>query len=175
MIMKPFKKFLSALVFPAAVFIFAVPALADTGPKPTMDFQFQFEAGVDESAIASGIMYQCDESDCGDAAPLEELGPQGLYCETKSCRAIGYGFAPYSMLEIEFTDGVTRRSNIFGQTGFDSYYTVHVRPEDLFVEPRVRAAVIPTWATALIACLCALAGVGLIAGLIVLLRRRARA
>jgi hypothetical protein len=147
---------------------------ADTGPKPSMDFQFSFESGVTESTIVSGILFQCSESDCSDAAPLEELGLQGLYCEPISCRAIGYGFAPYSMLEIDFSDGVTRRSNIFEQAGFESYYTVHVRQDNLFVEPRNSPAAIPTWAMVLIACTCGLAVLGLVAGLVVYLRRRAR-
>jgi len=76
-------------------------AFADTGPKPTMDFQFQFESGVERSSIVSGILFECNEADCSDAAPIEEVGPQGLYCEPQSCRATGYGFAPFSMLEIE--------------------------------------------------------------------------
>jgi hypothetical protein len=148
---------------------------ADTGPKPTMDFAFEFESGVEDSVIVSGILFECNEEDCSDATPLEELGPQALYCEPDSCRAIGYGFAPYIILEIEFSDGLTRRSNIFERTGFDSYYTVYVRPEDLRVEPRFSAEAIPTWAMILIACVCALIGVGLVVGLVVFLRRRARA
>ena len=150
-------------------------AHADTGPKPTMDFAFEFESGVEDSLIVSGILFECNAQDCSDAAPLEELGPQALYCEPESCRAIGYGFAPHIILEIEFSDGVTRRSNIFEPTGFDSYYTVHVRPDDLQVEPRFSAEAIPTWAMILIACICALAGIGLVVSLVVFLRRRARA
>ena len=150
-------------------------ARADTGPKPTMDFAFDFESGVEESLIVSGILFECNEADCSDATPLEELGPQALYCEPDSCRAIGYGFAPHITLEIEFSDGLTRRSNIFEPTGFDSYYTVHVRPDDLQVEPRFAAESIPTWATILIACVCILAGIGMVSGLVVFLRRRARA
>ena len=169
-----FFRFFLIVIIPVLAFINAGMVRADTGPKPTMDFQFRFESGVDESAIVSGIMFECDEPDCSDAAPLKDLGPQGLYCEPESCRAIGYGFAPYSMLEIEFSDGITRRSNIFEQTGFDSYYTVYVRPGDLFVEPRFSAEAIPAWVMILIACACVLAGVGGIVGLVVFLRRRAR-
>jgi hypothetical protein len=150
-------------------------AQADTGPKPTMDFDFEFESGVEDSAIVSGILFECNAQDCSDAAPLQEVGPQALYCEPESCRAIGYGFAPYTLLEIEFSDGVTRRSNIFEPIDFDSYYTVYVRPEDLRVEPRFSAEAIPTWAMILIACICALIGIGLVVGLVVVLRRRARA
>ena len=170
-------------LFQLALFIFLLigtstytrVAHADTGPKPTMDFTFEFETGVEESLIVSGILFECNAQDCSDAAPLEEVGPQALYCEPESCRAIGYGFAPYIILEIEFSDGVTRRSNIFEPTGFDSYFTVYVRPEDLRVEPRFSAEAIPAWAMILIACVCALIGIGLVVGLVVFLRRRARA
>ncbi|HKY54340.1 MAG TPA: hypothetical protein VJM08_08550 [Anaerolineales bacterium] len=149
--------------------------LADTGPKPTMEFQFQFESGVEESGIVSGILFQCNETDCSDAAPLEEVGPQRLYCEPRSCRAIGYGFAPFSMLEIEFSDGVTRRSNIFEQAGFDSHYTVYVRPEDLYVEARLSLAVFPRTGTVLVASgICFLVGLSLVVGTVFFLARRSK-
>ena len=150
-------------------------ALADTGPKPTMDFQFQFESGLEESDIVSGILFECNESDCSDARPLEEVGPQRLYCEPQSCRAIGYGFAPFSLLEIEFSDGVTRRSNTFEQAGFDSRYTVYVRPEELLVEAKF--SLVPSLSLGIlevITCICALVGLGLIAGLVIFLIRRSK-
>jgi hypothetical protein len=49
-------------------------ALADTGPKPSMDFEFR-QASGEAVTITSGILYECDQPDCGDAAPLEEVGP----------------------------------------------------------------------------------------------------
>lgn len=161
------------LLFFLQVFLPSHVALADTGPKPTMDFQFQFESGVERSVIISGILFECNEEDCSDAAPLEELGPQGLYCEAQSCRAIGYGFAPFSMLEIEFSDGVTRRSNIFAQAGFDSYYTVYVRPDDLYVEARVSLGIFPQTGTVLVAsCICAAVSLSLVVGSVFFLARR---
>jgi hypothetical protein len=54
-----------------------VPArivFADTGPKPTMEFTFTGEAVT----VVSGVLYECDQYDCSDAAPLEEVGPQGF-------------------------------------------------------------------------------------------------
>src|SRR5215217_986886 len=84
-------------------------ALADTGPKPSMEFTFTGEPVT----IVSGIMYECEQTDCSDAAPLEELGPQRFYCETESYHALAYGFAPYHRIEIEFSDGQTRQSSIF--------------------------------------------------------------
>ena len=168
-----FIKLFRLLIF-LQVFLPIHAALADTGPKPTMKFQFQFESGVEKSGIVSGILFECNESDCSDAAPLEEVGPQGLYCEPQSCRAIGYGFAPFSMLEIEFSDGMTRRSNIFEQAGFDSYYTVYVRLDNLHVEPRFSLGVFPWTGTVIVAGICAFVGLGLLAGLAVFFVRRSK-
>jgi hypothetical protein len=172
MISKSIKLFLFLLSLLMLLPVRAV--LADTGPKPTMEFAFKRETTGEPLTIVSGILYECDQPDCSDAAPLEELGPQRLYCEAQSCRAIGYGFAPFSMLEIRFSDGMMRRSNIFEQAGFDSYYTVYVRPDDLYVEARFSPEMIPTWVMFLIACVCVFSAVGLFTGLILFLRRRSK-
>jgi hypothetical protein len=147
-------------------------ALADTGPKPTMDFEFKQEMTGDQLTIASGILYECDQSDCSDASPLEEGGPQRFTCQMDRCYATAYGFAPYHKIEIEFSDGRTRQSNIFATAGFDSKYTVTVRPEDLLVEAQFSLDVFPRTVTILSACVCALVGVGLVVGLMVFLVRR---
>ncbi len=146
--------------------------LADTGPKPSMEFAFKQELTGEQVTIVSGILYECDQPDCSDAAPLEKLGPQGLYCEVESCRALAYGFAKYHRLEIEFSDGVTRESNIFETLGFDSKYTVTIRSNDLLVEAQLSLGVLPSIAIIAITCICVLVGLGLIVGLIVLIRRR---
>jgi hypothetical protein len=160
--------FLSLLVlFPAQT------ALADTGPKPSMDFQFrQAMTGEPPLTITSGILYECDQPDCSDAMPLAELGPQRFTCEVNSCGALAYGFAPYHRIEIEFSDGKTRQSNIFETAGFDSKYMVTIQPEDLLVEARFSLRGFPRTAILLIACFCAVVGVGLVLGLILFLLRR---
>ena len=144
-------------------------ALADTGPKPQMEFVFK---GTDEGElqIISGELYECDQSDCSDAAPLEKLGPQGLYCDTIGCRATAYGFAPYHILEVEFSDEVTRRSNIFETGGFNSRYTVTVQPNDLLVEKKFSLNIFEG-GTLFIACICII-GIGLTVVLILFFRRR---
>ena len=149
-------------------------AFADTGPKPTMDFQFRQEmTGEPPLTITSGILFECGQPDCSDAMLLEEGGPQGFFCELNSCHATAYGFARYHQIELEFSDGKTRQSNIFETAGFDSKYMVTIRPDDLLVEARFSLGVFPRTATLLIACLCAFVGVGVVAALaVVLLRRR---
>jgi hypothetical protein len=103
---------------------------ADTGPKPTMEFTFSGEP----VRITSGTLYECDQPDCSDAQPLGEFGPQRFTCEADSCSALAYGFSTYHKLEIQFSDGKTRESNVFQTAGFDSIYTVTVRSDDLRVE-----------------------------------------
>jgi hypothetical protein len=136
-----------------------------------MDFHFTQEMAGEPLTITSGILFECDQSDCSDAAPIEEVGPQGFRCEATSCSAIGYGFAPYHQIEIEFSDGQTRQSNIFETAGFDSQYTVTIRPNDLLVEAQFSLGVFST-GFVIAACLCALTGLALLAGLAVFLVRR---
>src|SRR5215212_7704163 len=148
--------------------------LADTGPKPTMDFEFKYESTEEHPTIVSGTLYECQKSDCSDAAALQQLGPQGFRCDPNSCSATAYGFAPYHKLKIEFSDEETRQSNIFQTAGFDSKYTVAVGPADLLVEAQFRVGTLPRMALIVITCICALVGVGLVVGLIVLLIRRSK-
>lgn len=150
-------------------------AFADTGPKPTMEFEFQQElTGQPPLTIVSGLFYECRQPDCSDASLLEEGGPQGFRCQVNSCHATAYGFAPYHRIEIEFSDGQTRRSNVFETAGFDSKYLVTIRPGDLLVEARFSVGGFPRLVSIVMACLCAFVGVGLIAGLSLFLLRRSR-
>lgn len=164
MIPKLTKLFLSLLflqlLLPARV------VLADTGPKPTMDFEFTQELTGEPVTITSGILYECEQPDCSDAAPLMEAGPQRFTCDANSCHALAYGFSTYHRLEIQFSDGQTRQSNIFETAGFDSKYTVTVRPDDLLVEAQFNFSPSPYIGMSLIAGVCALAGIGLVIGLI---------
>jgi hypothetical protein len=151
-------------------------AFADTGPKPTMEFTFKQEASGEPLTIVSGILYECDQPDCSDAAPLQQLGPQGLRCDALGCNALAYGFSDYHRLEIKFSDGKTRQSNIFQTAGFESKYTVTIRPDDLLVETQF--SLIPSSAPRgiilVIACICMLMILALVIGGIVFLVRRAR-
>jgi hypothetical protein len=166
-------KIKKTFLFLFLILLLPVPAVrADTGPKPTMDFQFQQDLSGGPLTITSGILYECEQPDCSDAAPLAELGPQRFTCEANSCYAMSYGFSPYHRLEIEFSDGQTLQSNIFETAGFNSKYTVTVRPEDLLVEAQFN--LVPSLRTILsmVVCLCALAGLGLLVGAVVFVRRR---
>ncbi len=117
------------------------PAEADTGPKPSMDFEFTQDFPNPQVTITSGTMFECEQADCSDAQALQMLGPQGFRCGANSCNAVGYGFSTYHQLEIQFSDGKTRLSNIFPTAGFDSKYRVTIRPDDLLVEATTTTAV----------------------------------
>jgi hypothetical protein len=109
-------------------------ALADSGPKPSMDFNFTQSFSGEQISIVGGILFECKQADCSDAKPLEELGPQRFTCDIITCHANSYGYEPYHRIEIQFSDGKTRQSNIFETAGFSSIYNVTIQQDDLLVE-----------------------------------------
>jgi hypothetical protein len=145
---------------------------ADTGPKPSMDFTFKQDIAGEPITVISGVLYECEQSDCSDAAPLGELGPQRFYCDTESCGAVAYGFSPYHKIEIQFSDGKTRTSNIFETAGFDSKYTVTIRPDDLLVDAQFSLGIFPRTGTFLVFCACLCMSGLLVVGLAVFLIRQ---
>jgi hypothetical protein len=172
--MNKFGLFLLFVIFIAS-FLPDSAVLADTGPKPTMDFSFKQELSGDQIAIISGVLYECDRSDCSDAMPLKELGPQRFTCDATSCSALAYGFSDYHKLEIQFSDDKTRQSNIFKTAGFDSKYTVTVRADDLLVESQFSPVnMLPrTWTiTILLLCACILMIGMIVTGIIIFFIRR---
>ena len=161
-----FKKLFLLSIF-LLIFLPAGIVEADTGPKPTMEFEFQQELAGEPVTIIWGTLYECEHSDCSDAAPLEELGPQGFSCSVDRCDAMAYGFAPYHKLEIGFSDGQTRQSNVFETAGFNSIYGVTVRPGDLLVESRFSSSLPPLPTAVVLLGACLLCGGVLLAALII--------
>ena len=145
--------------------------LADVGPKPTMEFEFKQGLSDGQLVITSGILYECEQSDCTDARPLEELGPQRFTCEALNCRAMAYGFSDYHKLEIRFSDGKTRQSNVFKTAGFDSKYTVTVQPGDLLVEAQFSLMAFSSVNFIFILCIL-MVGAGIIGLTVFFVRRR---
>ena len=110
---------------------------ADIGPKPTMDFEFiQQTPGAALTIAGTAIFFECEQADCQDEKPLGVGGPQRFSCGTISCHVLAYGFTRYHRLEIQFSDGKTRKSNVFQTAHFNSVYKVTIRPDDLLVEPQ---------------------------------------
>lgn len=122
-----------AALLAAALAIPLEAVRADIGPKPTMEFEFTMEVEPAPTIVA-GELLECSDPQCADAKPLESLGPQGFFCEATSCHSVAYGYQDYHRLRIEFSDGVTRQSNIFTRRSANAHYLVTVRPQDLLVE-----------------------------------------
>jgi hypothetical protein len=162
---------LSALCLLGLLVLPAIPAAADTGPKPTMAFTFAPDGTDGTLTVTSGELFECDQADCGDAEPLPRLGPQGLRCQATSCDATAYGFSPYHRLEVRFSDGKTRNSNVFATGDFESQYQVTVRPDDLLVGPLTGQAALPTTTRVLLIGGGALLLVLIVAGVILVVRR----
>lgn len=174
--MKQQLKKLVVLLLIFQIFLPAQTVLADTGPKPQMHFQFKYESAEDHPTIISGVMYECQQADCSDASPLEQVGPQGFYCDSEGCSATAYGFAPYHKIEVEFSDEETRESNVFQTAGFESAYTVTVRQNDLLVESEFSpTGMFPPLFMIVIACICALVGLSVVAVVVIFLVRRKKA
>jgi len=146
---------------------------ADTGPKPSMDFTFKQEIATSPLTITSGMLFECNQSDCRDAEPLQVLGPQRFSCTETACSAMAYGFSTYHRLEIQFSDGKTRRSNVFRTAQFQSSYQVTIRPNDLLVKQEFTLNAF-TPLTYLLLCLGCLVGIAILVILIILLVRRSK-
>lgn len=119
-----------------SVLLLVIPpgkAQADVGPKPSMDFTFEYE-DMQPLAILGGALIECEDSACTTGTPLEELGPQRFACDQNTCHSFAYGYAPYHRLLIDFSDGVTRQSNVFEKRAFNANYTVTVRLDGLQVD-----------------------------------------
>ena len=135
----------SLLVFLAACLPFQV-VLADVAPSATLDFEFQ--PGFSPASpvtIMSGTLFECDQPDCSDAKPLDTSAQrqtwyeQKFSCDKNSCHAQAYGFSKYSRIEILFSDGKLRRSNVFEITELKPKYTVTIRQDDLVVKNPINA------------------------------------
>jgi hypothetical protein len=136
-----------------------------------MDFKFKQESSNNPVTIISGILFECEQTDCQDAEPMEELGPQRFSCAATTCSALAYGFSPYHRLEITFSDGKNRQSNVFKTTQFQATYQVSIRQDDLLVQPEFSLNFY-TPLTYFLLCGGCLVGITLLVIVIVLLVRR---
>jgi hypothetical protein len=147
-------------------------ALADTGPKPSMDFTFTQEFPGAQVSIVSGTLLECGQPDCSDEKPLPHLGPQQFLCKASSCHVVAYGFSDYHRLEIQFSDGKTRRSNIFKTGDFNGTYKVTIRQDDLLVEPQISLGLFSPLTYILLGICCLIGLVIIIVIVVVVVRRR---
>jgi hypothetical protein len=117
----------------AAVFVPFQTARADLGPKPSMHFEFAFEVNLPPT-IVSGIQFECRTADCLDAKPFGGPGTFGFKCGTAECSSSALAYSDYHRLQIDFSDGKTRQSNVFGKKYFEAYYQATVQENGLLVE-----------------------------------------
>ncbi|MFH1112275.1 MAG: hypothetical protein V1712_04425 [Patescibacteria group bacterium] len=127
--LKLFTKFFVVIV----LLIFPFVAGADIGPKPSAYFRLEYH-NIAPITVVEATLIQCKESNCSDATPLPDYGPQHFSCTNNSCETLSYGFTPYQRLVIKFSDNKIRESNIFSiQDVMNASYTVNVRNNDLVV------------------------------------------
>lgn len=100
--------------------LYALPAMADLGPKPTISIELQ---NVLPAPIATGTLLLCNQSDCNDAKPLQDYGPQHFDCSQFSCWGLSYGFSPYLRLKLMLQNGTNIESQIFTKKEFDARFT----------------------------------------------------
>ncbi len=110
---------------------FAVPAFADLGPKPQMDFKIEYKTSQPVSILDAKLL-QCQDSLCLQNVPLEDMGPQSFSCGDSECHSMAYGYAPFQKLVIAFSDK-TRESNIFERRNFREVYRVEVLDDKIIV------------------------------------------
>jgi hypothetical protein len=128
-----------------AVILAVIPfqgARADSGPHPSMQFTFASQVKP-APTILFGQLLLCKEADCVQPEPLQQVGPQRFKCQAASCHALTYSVSPYYLLEIEFSDGITRQSNIFTKRAFATNYLVTILADSLEVEEKPVGANVP--------------------------------
>lgn len=119
------------LVVTIILTLLLVPVAADLGPKPKMEFNIVYEMGENITLIG-GQQLQCETSNCQNASPLQDYGPQQFRCEQEKCRSLAYSYAPYQKLSLNFSDRV-RESNVFSTEHFDAKFKVLVTDSALEV------------------------------------------
>jgi hypothetical protein len=62
------------------------------------------------------------------------MGPQRFSCDALACSGLAYGFTAYGRLDVTFSDGKLRKSNVFEIKDFEAHYDVTIRENDLVVE-----------------------------------------
>lgn len=114
------------------------------GPKPTLYINFVEPKNQPKLAITSAALFN-GNSPTGKFTPFQEIGPQRLRVYPDKLFAMAYGFAKYLRLEVKFSDGVTRKSQVFQATGMSSHFDMSLQGNSLLLKPSksVRYLVVP--------------------------------
>jgi hypothetical protein len=136
---------LSATLLLLILFLAAIPSQsveADAGPHPSMQFVFISKVKPTPT-IVSGQLYECKDEACTKSGLLPEMGPQRFQCQPNTCNSSGYMYTTYHRLEIVFSDGLTRQSNIFTKVAYFANYLVTIEDKSLVVEEKPLGPNIP--------------------------------
>ena len=128
------------ILFLTTLFIGSSFAWAGIAPKPEMDFTLIYSTENKPAVLANtSEQIQCEDNQCFQSDPLGQYGIQKLYCQPNSCFSIAYEYQPFQKLILDFSDGVTRQSNVFKTPAkLRNSFTVLVRENDLVVEPSAK-------------------------------------
>jgi len=122
--MSNFKKIL--MLIPILLVLLPFGKVSADAPPPSMDFEFYPQTSGVTITILSATLYGCEGSDCQNPIPIP------ISCGDSNCHAnAGYSS---NRLEVRFSDGKTRRSNVFQSNAAHTVYKVTIRPDDLLVE-----------------------------------------
>ena len=158
------------LILVAMILIFLpLKTVSADAPPPSMDFEFHSQTSGAALTIMSGKLYDCGKSDCKNETSIP------IYCDETTCHAIA-GYSSYQ-LEIRFSDGTTRRSNIFQNNSAYTVYKVTIRPDDLLVETQSTSGYqsgSAVFELFLIICICLTGILVMVVLLIIFLRRHSR-
>ena len=114
------------MLIPILLVLLPFGKVSADAPPPSMDFEFYPQTSGVTITILSAILYGCEGSDCQNPIPIP------ISCGDSNCHAnAGYSS---NRLEVRFSDGKTRRSNVFQSNAAHTVYKVTIRPDDLLVE-----------------------------------------
>lgn len=122
-----------------AISLTASPARADIGPKPSMDFSFDYEIG--EVELVDSTLLLCEDETC--STYVEFQGP--FNCTANGCTSYAlWGeaeeYVEHHKLVLTFEDRI-RESNVFTKRAYSAKYKVVVGLDGLVVTENRLAAI----------------------------------
>lgn len=93
----------------------------------------------DRLTVQSIALISCDDLNCLDTMKITRIEDErSLTCSEHSCRSqinpLEYGSNQVFQLEVAFSDGATRKSNVFTKEYFYAKYQVAIQADALLVE-----------------------------------------
>ena len=126
------KHLATAWILLIILFIPSGVAIADAGPKPTLEFHF---SNLDDQGISivSANFLACKDVQCLETQQLEWYPMAGLTCKEDTCSGTLYFYSGPMRLNVVFSDNQARSSNPFTVPAMRNVYSVRVGEADLVV------------------------------------------